>query len=153
MSQALFSALNAIGGICCIFYGVASGAASRTRQLLQPDLPRHQSLHGPDLGSHVAPVARYWAGQFERAGDHSDSASRHRLWLGPSVLRCCAEPCTGHRLVGHLGFGMVLKVFFFALIIMIILSWVAPGARHPGAELFGKSPSPSWHPCVESCLN
>ena len=29
----------------------------------------------------------------------------------------------------------VLKIYFFALIVMIILSWVAPNASHPGALL------------------
>lgn len=29
----------------------------------------------------------------------------------------------------------ILKIYFFALIVMIILSWVAPNASHPGALL------------------
>ncbi|MGS2742421.1 YggT family protein [Halomonas sp. LS-001] len=29
----------------------------------------------------------------------------------------------------------ILKIYFFALIVMIILSWVAPNANHPGAML------------------
>lgn len=32
-------------------------------------------------------------------------------------------------------FSMVVKIYFFALIISIILSWVAPQANHPGAIL------------------
>ena len=31
--------------------------------------------------------------------------------------------------------ALFLKIFFFALIISVILSWVAPGSRSPGAEL------------------
>lgn len=31
--------------------------------------------------------------------------------------------------------GLVLKIFFFALIISVILSWVAPGSHNPGAQL------------------
>ncbi|GAA3893365.1 YggT family protein [Halomonas cibimaris] len=31
--------------------------------------------------------------------------------------------------------GAILKIYFFALIVMIILSWVAPNASHPGALL------------------
>lgn len=42
--------------------------------------------------------------------------------------------------------GMVLKVFFFALIIMIILSWVAPQANHPGAELVFQVTEPVMAP-------
>ncbi|BBI48088.1 hypothetical protein HORIV_05090 [Vreelandella olivaria] len=29
----------------------------------------------------------------------------------------------------------ILKIYFFAMIVMIILSWVAPNASHPGALL------------------
>lgn len=42
--------------------------------------------------------------------------------------------------------GMVLKLFFFALIIMIILSWVAPQASHPGAELVWQVTEPVMAP-------
>lgn len=31
--------------------------------------------------------------------------------------------------------ALVLKIFFFALIISVILSWVAPGSYNPGAQL------------------
>ena len=31
--------------------------------------------------------------------------------------------------------GLFLKIFFFALIISVILSWVAPGSNNPGAQL------------------
>ncbi|HHX34676.1 MAG TPA: YggT family protein [Gammaproteobacteria bacterium] len=31
--------------------------------------------------------------------------------------------------------GLFLKIFFFALIISVILSWVAPGSSNPGAQL------------------
>ncbi|WP_420551093.1 YggT family protein [Litorivicinus lipolyticus] len=42
--------------------------------------------------------------------------------------------------------GMVIKLFFFALIIMIILSWVAPQADHPGAELVWQLTEPLMAP-------
>ncbi len=42
--------------------------------------------------------------------------------------------------------GMVVKLFFFALIIMIILSWVAPQASHPGAELVWQITEPLMAP-------
>ncbi|MGC5699471.1 YggT family protein [Pseudomonas sp. NFXW11] len=32
-------------------------------------------------------------------------------------------------------FALLLKVWFFAMIISVILSWVAPGSQSPGAEL------------------
>ena len=31
--------------------------------------------------------------------------------------------------------GLFLKIFFFAIIISVILSWVAPGSQNPGAQL------------------
>lgn len=31
--------------------------------------------------------------------------------------------------------GLFLKIFFFALIISVILSWVAPGSQNPGVQL------------------
>lgn len=31
--------------------------------------------------------------------------------------------------------GLFLKIFFFALIISVILSWVAPGSQNPGAQM------------------
>ena len=31
--------------------------------------------------------------------------------------------------------GLVLKIFFFALIVSVILSWIAPGSHNPGAQL------------------
>lgn len=31
--------------------------------------------------------------------------------------------------------GLALKIFFFALIVSVILSWIAPGSHNPGAQL------------------
>jgi YggT family protein len=31
--------------------------------------------------------------------------------------------------------GLFVKIFFFALIVNVILSWVAPGSHNPGAQL------------------
>ena len=45
-------------------------------------------------------------------------------------------PLQGLLLAGIAGvLNAILKIYFFALIIMIILSWVAPRANHPGALL------------------
>ena len=38
--------------------------------------------------------------------------------------------------------ALFLKVFFFALIISVILSWVAPGSHNPGAELVAQITEP-----------
>ena len=42
--------------------------------------------------------------------------------------------------------ALFLKVFFFALIISVILSWVAPGSNSPGAELVNQITEPALAP-------
>ncbi|MDY0919094.1 YggT family protein [Pseudomonas viridiflava] len=42
--------------------------------------------------------------------------------------------------------ALFLKVFFFALIISVILSWVAPGSNNPGAELVNQICEPALAP-------
>jgi YggT family protein len=42
--------------------------------------------------------------------------------------------------------ALLLKIFFFALIISVILSWVAPGSRNPGAELVNDICEPALAP-------
>jgi YggT family protein len=42
--------------------------------------------------------------------------------------------------------ALFLKIFFFALIISVILSWVAPGSRNPGAELVNNICEPALAP-------
>lgn len=42
--------------------------------------------------------------------------------------------------------ALFLKVFFFALIISVILSWVAPGSASPGAELVNQITEPALAP-------
>ena len=42
--------------------------------------------------------------------------------------------------------ALFLKIFFFALIISVILSWVAPGSRNPGAELVNDICEPALAP-------
>ncbi|TVP45935.1 MAG: YggT family protein [Halomonas sp.] len=45
-------------------------------------------------------------------------------------------PITGLLIAGVAALAnAILKIYFFALIVMIILSWVAPNASHPGALL------------------
>ncbi|WP_122569596.1 YggT family protein [Pseudomonas viridiflava] len=42
--------------------------------------------------------------------------------------------------------ALFLKIFFFALIISVILSWVAPGSNNPGAELVNQICEPALAP-------
>ncbi|MEZ1317514.1 YggT family protein [Pseudomonas fluorescens] len=42
--------------------------------------------------------------------------------------------------------ALFLKIFFFALIISVILSWVAPGSHNPGAELVNQICEPALAP-------
>ncbi|MDP3365929.1 MAG: YggT family protein, partial [Pseudomonas sp.] len=42
--------------------------------------------------------------------------------------------------------SLFLKVFFFALIISVILSWVAPGSYNPGAQLVNQICEPLLAP-------
>ncbi|WP_122745800.1 YggT family protein [Pseudomonas viridiflava] len=42
--------------------------------------------------------------------------------------------------------ALFLKIFFFALIISVILSWVAPGTNNPGAELVNQICEPALAP-------
>ncbi|GFZ59078.1 YGGT family protein [Pseudomonas amygdali pv. eriobotryae] len=42
--------------------------------------------------------------------------------------------------------ALFLKIFFFALIISVILSWVAPGNSNPGAELVNQICEPALAP-------
>lgn len=42
--------------------------------------------------------------------------------------------------------GLFLNIFFYALIISVILSWVAPGSHNPGAELVNQITEPLLAP-------
>ena len=42
--------------------------------------------------------------------------------------------------------ALFLKIFFYALIISVILSWVAPGSHNPGAELVNQICEPALAP-------
>ena len=42
--------------------------------------------------------------------------------------------------------ALFLKIFFFALLISVILSWVAPGSHNPGAELVNDICEPALAP-------
>ncbi|MCW4151468.1 MULTISPECIES: YggT family protein [Halomonadaceae] len=52
------------------------------------------------------------------------------------VIGVGMPPVTGLLIAGIAALAnAILKIYFFALIVMIILSWVAPNASHPGALL------------------
>lgn len=42
--------------------------------------------------------------------------------------------------------GLFLNIFFYALIISVILSWVAPGSHNPGAEMVNQITEPALAP-------
>ncbi|MHC8356942.1 YggT family protein [Pseudomonas sp. LB3P81] len=42
--------------------------------------------------------------------------------------------------------ALFMKIFFFALIISVILSWIAPGSHNPGAELVNQICEPALAP-------
>ena len=46
--------------------------------------------------------------------------------------------------------SLFLKIFFYALIISVILSWVAPGSHNPGAELVNQICEPALAPFQDS---
>jgi YggT family protein len=41
----------------------------------------------------------------------------------------------------------LLDLYFWAMLISVILSWVAPGANHPGAMLVGQITAPLYRAC------
>lgn len=41
----------------------------------------------------------------------------------------------------------LLDLYFWAMLISVILSWVAPGASHPGAMLIGQITAPLYQAC------
>jgi YggT family protein len=41
----------------------------------------------------------------------------------------------------------LLDLYFWAMLISVIISWVAPGANHPGAMLIGQITAPLYHAC------
>ena len=44
-------------------------------------------------------------------------------------------------------FYHLLDLYFWAMLISVILSWVAPGANHPGAMLVGQITAPLYRAC------
>ncbi|QNI01742.1 YggT family protein [Halomonas sp. SH5A2] len=63
------------------------------------------------------------------------------------VIGVGMPPVTGLLIAGIAALAnAILKIYFFALIVMIILSWVAPNASHPGALLIMQLVEPIMAP-------
>lgn len=146
MSQALFSMLSAIAGILVFFLvirlvlqlvqanyynPICQGVNRFSAPLLAPT-----SRLIPDLGP-LSLNTLFIAVLVQSVTAYALALSFYSAALSPlMVLLWSLLSIT----------GMVLKVFFFALIIMIILSWVAPQANHPGAELVYQITEPVMAP-------
>lgn len=146
MSQALFSMLSAIAGILVFFLvirlvlqlvqanyynPICQGVNRFSAPLLAPT-----SRLIPDLGP-LSLNTLFIAVLVQSVAAYALALSFYSAALSPlMVLVWSLLSIT----------GMVLKVFFFALIIMIILSWVAPQANHPGAELVYQITEPVMAP-------
>ncbi|MCM2131586.1 YggT family protein [Larsenimonas rhizosphaerae] len=65
------------------------------------------------------------------------------LWIAGAGM-----PALPSLLIGALAgvLNAILKIYFFAMIILIILSWVAPQANHPGALLVFQITEPVMAP-------
>ena len=146
MSQALFSALNAIGGIVVFFMVL--------RLVLQAVRANYYNPICQGINRFTAPILAPTSRLLPDIGPVSLNVLVITLILQAVIAYGLALTFYGAALNPALViawsalsvFGMVLKVFFFALIIMIILSWVAPGARHPGAELVWQITEPVMAP-------
>ena len=62
--------------------------------------------------------------------------------LGYSVT----NPVSIILLSGVLVLGMLIKIYFWSLIIMIVASWIAPGSNHPVLLLIGQITEPLMAP-------
>ena len=70
------------------------------------------------------------------------------IFLAVYLLGALSTTGLGNILVGAVAgvFKNILDIYFFALIISIILSWVAPQANHPGALLVYQLTEPLMEP-------
>ena len=63
-----------------------------------------------------------------------------------------ALPGYPHCWLGAVGvLGLLVNLYFFILIAMIIVSWVAPGSRHPAIELIWQISEPVMAPFPPYC--
>lgn len=146
MSQALFSMLSAIAGILVFFLvirlvlqlvqanyynPICQGVNRFSAPLLAPT-----SRLIPDLGP-LSLNTLFIAVLVQSVAAYALALSFYSAALSPLMVLLWSLLSIA---------GMVLKVFFFALIIMIILSWVAPQANHPGAELVYQITEPVMAP-------
>lgn len=62
------------------------------------------------------------------------------------IMYSGVSPITALLLASFRLLGIVLDLYFYALILIVILSWVAPGSRHPGAMLLYQVTEPLLAP-------
>ena len=68
------------------------------------------------------------------------------LQLGLVFVLFAASPGTAVVLAAFRLLMLVLDVYFWALFIVVVISWVAPGSRHPGAKLLHQITEPMLAP-------
>jgi len=47
--------------------------------------------------------------------------------------------------------GLIINIYFFAIIAMIVISWIAPGNTHPGIQLIHQITEPIMAPSAACC--
>lgn len=62
------------------------------------------------------------------------------------VLFSGVSPLTAAVLASFRLLRLVLDIYFWALIIIVVISWIAPGSRHPGADLLHQVTEPLLAP-------
>lgn len=62
------------------------------------------------------------------------------------VLFSGVSPLTAAVLASFRLLMLVLDIYFWALIIIVVISWIAPGSRHPGADLLHQLTEPLLAP-------
>ncbi|MEP3350652.1 MAG: YggT family protein [Marinomonas sp.] len=64
------------------------------------------------------------------------------------LIKGVSLPPAGYAIYTIAGtFYHLLDLYFWAMLISVILSWVAPGASHPGAMLVGQITAPLYRTC------
>ncbi|MEE4301897.1 MAG: YggT family protein [Pseudomonadales bacterium] len=62
------------------------------------------------------------------------------------ILFSGVSPLTAAVLASFRLLTLVLNIYFWALIIIVVISWIAPGSRHPGADLLHQLTEPLLAP-------
>ena len=121
--------------------------ASESRQLQQSDLAGNRQGDRPGVTADAdadaeLPQSRFF-GAARRVADQDPRRTRLRIGITSQYM-----PGPGY-LIGVGLFEMLrvlLTVYWFALIVIIVLSFVAPGTYHPAAELLAQVTEPMLAP-------